>query len=180
MALKHLYFAPPPKNTQFRGNFSTHPHFQKPWRTFKSPPFFIQQSIQRTKQFPLIQLWASSISAVVYVLHREKPSWGSQHMWPLAPSFQPGNSWSRNTFRHSSILPVFSKDYICIFKTIDAVTQIGPPRPAVRGQLDTAPRPGIVLLTPSLTVSSKHSIYFPLTNSFHRLPAFQYISCMIH
>ena len=30
-----------PPNTQFRGNFSTHPHIQKPGRTFKTPPFFV-------------------------------------------------------------------------------------------------------------------------------------------
>ena len=32
-----------------------------------------------------LQLRASSISAVVYVLHQENPLGGSQHMWPLAP-----------------------------------------------------------------------------------------------
>ena len=29
------------KNTQFQGNFSTHRHIQKPWRTFQTPSFFV-------------------------------------------------------------------------------------------------------------------------------------------
>ena len=72
-------------------------HIQKPWRTFKSPPFhttpinipypetledFPNTSIFHSTPINIpypegsLKLWASSISAVVYVLHQEKPSWG--------------------------------------------------------------------------------------------------------
>ena len=58
-----------------------------------------------------LQLWASSISAVVYVLHWEKPSWGVRSIcgpWPRNSNLVTGE---QGTLHHSSILPAISMDF---------------------------------------------------------------------
>ena len=58
-----------------------------------------------------LQLWASSISAAVYVLHREKPSWGVHSIcspWPRNSNLV---TVEQGTFHHSSTLPAISMDF---------------------------------------------------------------------
>ena len=90
-----------------------------------------------------LQLWASSISAVVYVLHREKPSWGVHSIcgpWPRNSNLV---TVEQGTFHHSSTLPAISMDFQKIKKkpkAIDTISQIVQPWPARGGSNRTPPR----------------------------------------
>ena len=95
--------------------------------------------------------------------------------------------WHRNsnpvtlkigTFRHRSTLPVISMDFQKHRKINNSNWHRLPDRPAMttqsREQPDTAPRPGIVLPTPSSTIFSKYYIHqnlliWPLAFQNHQL-----------
>ena len=73
-----------------------------------------------------LQLWASSISAVVYVLHREKPSWGVHSIcgpWPCNSNLV---TVEQGTFHHSSTLPAISMDFQKKKKTEKKTKQLTP------------------------------------------------------
>ena len=73
----------------------------------------ILRSTPKNTSYPegSLQLWASSISAVVYVLHREKPSWGAHSIcgpWPRNSNLV---TVEQGTFHHSSTLPAIFMDF---------------------------------------------------------------------
>ena len=88
----------------------------------------ILPSIPNNTSYPegSLQLWASSISAVVYVLHREKPSWGLHSIcgpWPRNSNLV---TVEQGTFHHSSTLPAISMDFQKIGKKQQKTKQLTP------------------------------------------------------
>ena len=130
-----------------------------------------------------LPLWASSISAVVYVLHREKPSWGIHSIcgpWPRNFNLV---TVEQGTFHHSSTLPAISMD----FQKKKNKKQINwhhlSDRPAMTSQRGgaTGHRPASRQRppNPSSTVSSKYHIHqfvsirplaFPNNQLYNLLP----------
>ena len=122
-----------------------------------------------------LQLWASSISAVVYVLHREKPSWVVHSICGPWPRNSNVVTVELGTFRHSSTLPAISMDFQKIKnKAIDIISQIGQPWPARGGAIRHRPAPRHRPPNPSSTVSSRYS------NLVNQASPSQIINCITY
>ena len=98
-------------------------------------------------------MWASSISAVVYVLHREKPLWGVHSIcgpWPRNSNLV---TVEKGTFHHSSTLPAISMDFQKIKKTKQLTPS--PRSSSQRRSPASRHRPP----NPSSTISSKYHVH---------------------
>ena len=157
---KHIRPSPPCCHRGLLNTSISHPtpnntSYQEPWRTFKSPPFFILPSaIFQTHRAPCNCENHQSQQLFICCIGRNPHGGGHNICGPWPRNFNPVTV-ELGTFCYSSNLHGFSKKKKKK-KAIDATSQINQPEGE---QPDTAPCPGIVLPTPSSTVSSKYHIH---------------------
>ena len=139
---------PTPNNTPYLRGLSNHLHF------FHTP------SINIPYPEGSLQLWASSISAIVHVLHRRNPHGGITAYVVTGPVIPTRQHLSKELFA----IPAPCQRSPWIFKrikikTIDNISHIGQPWPARVRSNRTPPRAQVSSCQPSLQPSLQSTIF---------------------